>query len=259
MYVSLNVGKTGMKAMQKKMDAVADELANANTYGYKRKEISFQELLNNQIYDNEVILSDNVDAAAINRGSRSGVGTVNFIQGGLIQSSGDFHLALEGPGFFGVRSENGQLMLTRNGGFHIDENNNVSDDDGYPLDMEVYVPRGQWRNEKISISTNGEITTTIGDETVLLGRIILYNPNVLDSLTPLGEGRYLPSDNVPLFNSLNNPDMFGDMVQHMLEASNVDMVKSLSDMLITQNGYSLNARAIQTTDEILTLINEIKR
>lgn len=259
MYVSLNVGKTGMKAMQNKMDAVADELANANTIGYKKKEISFQELLNNEIYDNEVIMSENVNNAAINQGSKSGVGTVNFTQGALLQSSGDFHLALEGAGFFGVRNENGQLMLTRNGGFHIDADSNVSDDDGYPLDMQVYVPREQWGNEKISISTNGEITTMNGDETILLGRIILYNPNVLDSLTPLGEGRYLPSDNVPLFNSLNNPDMFGSMHQHMLEGSNVDMVKSLSEMIITQNAYSLNSRAVQTTDEILTMINGIKR
>lgn len=259
MYVSLNVGKTGMKAMQNKMDAVADELANANTYGYKKKEVRFQELLNNEIYDNEVILSDNVNNGVINQGSRSGVGTVNFKQGGLIQSSGPFHLALEGDGFFGVRNEYGQLLLTRNGGFHIDANNNVSDDDGYPLDMQVYVPREQWGNEKISISTSGEITTMDGDETILLGRIILYNPGVLDSLTILGEGRYLPSDNVPLYNSINNPGMFGSMNQHMLESSNVDVVKSLSDMIVTQNAYNLNARAVQTTDEILTMINGIKR
>lgn len=259
MYTSLNVGKTGMKAMQNKMDAVADELANSNTFGFKKKEISFQELLNNQIYGNEVILSDNANNAAINQGARSGVGKVNFKQGTLIESSGDFHLALEGDGFFGVRNQNGQLMLTRNGGFHIDANNNVSDDEGHPLDMQVYVPREQWGHEKISIATNGEITTMNGDETVLLGRIILYNPEVLDSLTALDGGKYLPSDNVPLYNSINNPGMFGEMIQHMLEASNVDIVKSIADMIVTQNAYSLNARAVQTTDEMMTIINGIKR
>lgn len=259
MYISLNVGKTGMKAMQKKMDAVADELANANTHGYKKKEISFQELVNNQIYDNEVFLLDNIENTAINQGSRSGVGTVNFEQGALIESSGDFHLALEGPGFFGVRDENDILLLTRNGGFHLDSNNNVSDDNGYPLEIDLYVPRGEWPSEKVTIASDGQISTMVNDEIILLGRIILYNPNVLDSLTPLGEARYLPSDNVPLFDSINNPEMFGPMIQNMLEASNVEMVKSLSDMIITQNAYSLNVRAIQSTDEILTMINGIKR
>lgn len=259
MYISLNVGRAGMKAMQNKMDAVADELANSNTFGYKKKEISFQELLNNQVYDNEVILSDNAANTAINIGSRSGVGKVNFKQGPLIESTGDFHLAIEGNGFFGVRNQNGELLLTRNGGFHIDANNLVSDDQGYPLDMQIFIPREQWGEGPISISTSGEITSTINDEEILLGRVVLYSPQVLDSMTILGEGNYLPSNDVPLYNSIANPEFFGSMIQHMLEASNVDISKSMADMIITQNAYSLNARAIQTTDEMMTIINGIKR
>lgn len=245
MYVSLNVGKTGLKSMQNKMDGVAEQIANASTYGYKRKEISFQELLNNQ-----------VDDLTINQGSKSGLATINFEQGSFVESSGDFHMAIGGSGFFGVRDENNQLVLTRNGGFHIDSNKNVVDDDGYNLDMEIFVPREQWSTHNVTISTRGEIRNGEG---VLLARVILYNPNVLDSLTPLGEGRFLPSENVALFNSTNNEEMFGDVLQNMLEGSNVDMVKSMSDIIITQNAYSLNSRAIQTTDEMINLINGIKR
>lgn len=259
MHISLNIGKTGMKAMQNKMDALADELANANTYGYKKKEISFQELLNNEIYENDVILSDNIDNAAINRGSRSGVGKVNFSQGSLIESSGEFDLALGGPGFFGVRNPNGQLMLTRNGSFHLDEDNNVVDHNGNLLDMQVYAPRQDWPNDRITVSKDGRLLSRVYDQEVVLGRIILYEPEILDSLTILGEGNYLPSNNVALFNSINNPENFGDIHQYRLEASNVDMAKAMSDMIITQNAYSLNARAIQTSDEILTMINGIKR
>src|SRR5690606_34306006 len=126
MYNILNLSKTGMKSMQTKMDAVADELANSNTYGYKKKEISFRELLTNETFDNEVIMSPNVNAANINMGSRSDVGTINFQQGAIIDSPRQYDMAISGKGFFGVRDENNNLMLTRNGSFHIDSNQMIS-------------------------------------------------------------------------------------------------------------------------------------
>lgn len=255
----LSISKSGLNSMQNKMNVVADDLANVNTHGYKRKEISFQELLNNGIYDNEVLMSDNVNNASINAGSRSGIGTINFVQGTILESTGEFHMAMEGKGFFGVRDENGNLMLTRNGGFHLNENHTISDDSGYPLDIEFYIPVDQWVNGLASISNMGEISMEIDGQTKLLGKVILYNPEVLDSLAPRGEGRYMPSQNVMLYNSIEHGEEFGNIVQYSLEASNVEMGKSIVEMITTQRAYSFNAKAIQTTDDIMSIINNIKR
>lgn len=248
-----------MKAMQTKMDAVADELSNVNTYGYKRKGISFQELLINQIHDNEVLLSPNVVPSGINAGSKSGLGSIDFTQGGIQPSSGTFHLAIEGQGFFGVQDENNNLYLTRNGGFHINEDNSITDDNGNYLSLDLLLPTEEWDVGDIIIKGNGDIINQLDGEDILLGRVILYNPAVLDSLTSLGEGRYLPSPNVELYSSLNQEEGFGNIIQYALEGSNVEIVKSMADMITTQRAYSINARAIQTTDDIMDMINNIKR
>ena len=100
----------------------------------------------------------------------------------------------------------------------------------------------------------------MGDEEAeILGKIILYNPGVMDSLTPMGENRYMPSDNVQLFNSIDNTGEFGDIIQFAIEGSNVDITKTMADMITTQRAYSLNSRAIQTTDDIMQMINGIKQ
>ena len=104
MNTILNMGKTGLKAVQRKMDALSDNMANVYTNGYKRKDVSFQELLTNRIHENDVILSDNVDNASINMGTKTVV-SINYQQGSFIESPGQFHMAIEGDGFFGVYDE----------------------------------------------------------------------------------------------------------------------------------------------------------
>ena len=259
MYNVLNLSKTGLKSMQTKMDAVADELANSNTNGYKKKEISFRELLTNETFDNEVIMSPNVNSANINMGSRSDIGTINFQQGTIIPSSRQFDMAISGNGFFGVRDENENLMLTRNGSFHIDNNQMISDANGYPLDIELIVGIEEWDFQNLNINASGEISKVSQEETVVLGNVVLYTPEVLNSLTSLGENRYMPSANVQLFNSIDHNEEFGDIIQYALEGSNVDITKTMADMITTQRAYSLNSRAIQTTDDIMSMINGIKQ
>lgn len=259
MYTILSIGKSGLNSTQNKMDMISDELANINTPGYKRKEISFKELFYNEIYDNEVLKSQNINRIGINSGSRSDVGTINFIQGPIRESTGEFHMAINGNGFFGVRNQEGTLMLTRNGGFNVDGDRRVSDNSGYLLDIDYYVPVEEWGKGKINISYKGEISIHNDGQTQLLGKIILYNPEVLDSLISLGEGRYSPSPNVRLISSIDEEEGFGDILQNYIEDSNVDITDSMMDMITAQRSYSLNAKSIQTTDDIMSMINNIKR
>lgn len=244
----LGIGRSGLNSMQNKMDAIADDLANLNSIGYKRKEVNFQELLNNTSANGEV---------RINAGSKSGLSTINFSQGQLIDSPNMYHMAIEGNGFFGVRDEHGNLMLTRNGGFNLDSSYNLVDESGYYLDYEVYQPVEEWG--RVDINTNGEIYAQLDGEGQLVGKIILYMPEIRDTLVPLGEGRFLPSQNVTLYNSSLNNDGFGSIKQYYLENSNVDITKSMAEMITTQRAYSLNTKSIQTTDEIMSMINNIKR
>src|SRR5690625_1712621 len=258
MYRLLNINRTGLRAIETKVDSLADNLSNIETYGYKAKDVTFQELLTNQVHNNDVLLSGNVNHSRINAGSKSSLTGINFQQGNITPSTGDFHLAIEGDGFFGVYDRDGNLMLTRNGGFHINADKTITDDNGNPLSMELYVPFDQWEVSQVKISNNGLITTNINGEPIELGRVILYRSEVLDSLAPLGEGRYMPAANLPLYNSLES-DNFGQIIQHALEASNVELAKSMTELIIAQRAYSFNAKSLENTDEIMSLINNIKR
>lgn len=257
MNTILNMGKTGLKAVQRKMYALSDNMANVYTNGYKRKDVSFQELLTNRIHENDVILSDNVDNASINMGTKIVV-SINYQQGSFIESPGQFHMAIEGDGFFGVYDEDGNLFLTRNGAFHLNPDGSVVDDDGYYLSIDYEIIPENWGDGDITISKDGYIIQDLEEGSQVLGRVVLYRPAVLESLIPMGEGRYLPNENVDLYNSIDDGVDFGGIKQHYLEASNVDLAKSLTDMIIAQRSYSMNLRALETTDEIMSMINNIK-
>lgn len=244
----LGINKSGLKSMQNKMDSISDDLANINTVGYKRKEVNFQELIHNSIKGTDY---------SINVGTKSGVSTINFGQGQLIESPNMLHMAIVGDGFFGIRDEHGNLLLTRNGSFKIDGDYNIVDDNGYFLEASINVPVEEWG--KVDINAKGEIYTSIDESYQSVGKIILYNPEVLDSLISIGEGKYLPAQNVTLYNSQLNNEGFGDISQYSLELSNVDITRSMAEMITTQRTYSLNSKSIQTTDDIMSMINNIKR
>lgn len=257
-YNILNIGRTGLKGMQNDLDNTAHNIANANTEGYKKKNTSFQELVNNRTSKNEVILANDLDLS-INAGVKNGVHTVNHKQGSIYPTQGKYHLAIEGSGFFGVRNEKNELILTRNGSFHMDEEGVISNDSGYKLDLTTRVASGQWGNEDISISTDGEISSLENGVKRILGQVLLYNPEDLGAILPIDETSFFVPANVNLNNSANNPEDFGIMVQGYLEGSNVDMADSMVDMITTQRAYSMNAKAVQTIDDIMVMINGLKR
>ncbi len=254
----LNIGRTGLNSVQRKMDSIADDVANVNTYGYKKKKISFQELLRNQIHANEVLLDEDINNTTINMGSRSGVTGVDFQQGPITSSPGQFDMAIEGVGFFGLLDQEGNLSLTRNGAFYLDSGNRLVNDKGYYLDIDYYIPPEEWGTGDINISSRGELTQVTDTGSLSLGRVVLYHPDIVDSLTSLGEGRFLPGENIVLYNSIDDEEIFGNIRQYALENSNVDLTKALVEMIISQRSYSINLKSIQTTDDIMSIINNIK-
>ncbi len=260
MFSSLKIGTSGMRTAQKVMDNVADQIANSDTNGYKKKEVSFSELLRNEMGQYEVQLSENAQNASIGIGSRAIYAKTNFTQGPIVASEGSFHVAMEGSGYFGVSDPEGNLMLTRNGAFQKNGDSSITDEEGNLLSMVTFVPQAQWGEESsITISEGGLISGKDNNGVnQVLGRIILYTPGSSDQLISLGEGKYLPGNGTPLINSVDNPEgAYGNVRQRALEKSNVDMVQSMTDMIVTQRAYQVNAKSVTTADEMLEVINTI--
>jgi len=260
MFNGLKIGSSGMKTAQNVMDNVADQVANASTAGYKKKQVDFTSLLMNKIGDTQVELSLNAKEIGINIGSKAVLSKTDFRQGGMSLSEGDFHMALDGKGFFGVADKEGNLLLTRNGGFHMNADFSITDDEGNLLSMETYLPQNQWPDgSKLNINEEGNITA-IDEENqlVALGRVIVYAPENNDELISLGEGKYVQPNGLALYNSLDNTDRtYGKIRQNAIENSNVDTLQSMTDMITTQRAYQANARSITTADTMLDVINQI--
>lgn len=256
MYNVLSLNKNAMKAHQTKMDGVAHDLANVNTYGYKKKEVNFEELRLREV-EGDVLKSDKVGDLALNMGVKSGLTKTSFNQGTIIASDKKFDMAITGEGFFGVRDRNNNLLLTRNGGFQQNADGSISDDLGNRLEMELYQPFGNWTGQ-VTISKTGQVRNLEDGQNRLLGRVLLYKPDNPHNLIPLGEGKYVLKAGANLENSLTGGG-FGDINQHFLEGSNAEIADGMVDMIRTQRAYSMNAKALQTTDDMMTMINGIKR
>ncbi len=258
MYNGLRIGTTGMKSSQRVMDNVADQIANVNTNGYKKKEVVFKDLLRNEVGKNHVMVSQNAGVVSIGAGSRGEVVKTNFTQGVIIPSEGPFHMALEGHGFFGVRTEANELLYTRNGAFQANGDGSITDQNGRFLEMEKTIPVSEWGDlNRVSINADGVVQgKDATGATMNLGRVRVFVPDNNDDMLSFGGGLY-NSNKGDLRANTGGGDGFPKISQNALEGGNINLAESMTEMIITQRAYQANAKSISTADEMLEVINTI--
>jgi flagellar basal-body rod protein FlgG len=270
-----------MAQLQQQLDVISNNIANSNTTGFKRRETNFGELLAQQFTN----LPNDKATRLTPNGVRYGVGArlaetnVVLAQGALTKTDRALDVALAKEGQFFrvlVQGENGaqEIGYTRSGAFYLTpsaENPNelmLVTSDGHPVldenNAPILLPEGF---KDITISNNGTITAVASDGRVMrranIGITTILRPQLLQSV----------GDNIftlPDLNALNVNEadvavnMTGNlrnqisMTQGALEQSNVDLGTELTDMMITERSYQLNARAISLSDQMLGLINGIR-
>lgn len=260
MIQSLYAGATGMEAQQLNLNNIANNLANANTNGFKRSKIEFQDLLYQRPrtagadVGNGNILPTGVE---IGNGSRVVATSKVFTQGQLKQTGGKLDMAVEGDGFFQVLRPDGSFAYTRDGALKQDSNGRVVTSDGLPIQGFTPVPLGA---TQIDISPSG-----VGQYSgpglapvqfqVQLARFA--NPGGLRSLGGNLYEETLSSGPA----QQGNPGIqgMGTVVQSFLETSNVNVVEEMVNMIQAQRAYELNSKAITTSDEMLSQLSGLKR
>lgn len=261
MYRILQTGRTGLEALQRKMDVISNNIANVQTNGYKNMEVQFEDLVYDRIANRGVPLSDAARGKPIELGTGSRVKSTarNFKQGPMAETGYPFHMAIEGEGFFGVQDENGNLFLTRDGGFTLDAEGQLVDARGNRVVMELYSPLAQWKDNGISIDARG-VFTGINEEgqIVEIGRLRLYNVPDKSLLTSIGSN-YFSAENVDLVDNTEIYEGWGQIRQGFLEESSVDIGKEMVDMLVTQRAYQINTKSIHAADEMWSMVNQMKR
>jgi flagellar basal-body rod protein FlgG len=249
-----------MEAQQMNLNTIANNLANVNTTGFKKNKIEFQDML----YEKKRAVgaeegAGNLVPAGVEVGNGSRVSSTAkiYTQGQVTQTGEKMDVAIQGDGFFEVQRPDGTTAYTRDGGLKIASDGRVVTNDGLPL-LSGFQPIPV-DAQNVSISTNGQVTvqTPGGSQNFQVQLVRFNNPAGLRS----AGGNLLeetPSSGTP---TLGNPAEagFGSLLQNYLETSNVNVAEEMVNMILAQRAYEVNSKAIQTSDQMMELTNNIKR
>lgn len=246
MLEGLYVGAAGMNAQQDRIDAIANDLANVNTTGYKQERVSFSDLLYSSLGDHRgTTLRDQIGA-----GVRVANLQRDFSQGALNQTGQPLDCGILGEGFFQVRTATGQIGLTRDGSFQLDGQGRLTLSTGELITPAVTVPVG---TDPSAIHIGSDGTVLVNGQT--RGKVLIVNVAAPDKLASLGNNLY----GVTAQSGAPQPVAKPEVAQGTLEQSNADVGNAFSEMIESQRAFDLNARVIRTQDDLWTTANQIRR
>lgn len=249
MVRGLYTAYTGMSNEQKRLDIVANNLANVATTGYKKENVtnqSFDEVLTLKIRDESEAYNDR-PIGSMTPGVKLGEVYTDYNQGSLRQTSNTYDIALEGKGFFAVsvtdKSGNAGMKYTRNGSFTMTKDGALVDQDGNHLlgeSGEILIPADA---AEVIIDENGDI---YGDGSYI-DTILVSDFDNYDYLVKYGDTMY-----EALEGAVEIPSG-ASVRQGYTEQSNVSPVKEMVDLITVTRAYEANQKVIQSIDKTLDL------
>jgi len=223
--------KAGAKSYQASLDVTANNIANANTQGYKAQQISFTDLIYTNAQGAEYLVGN---------GARVASTTLNTEQGGLGQD-GLRSVAIKGEGFFALDNGQNDPVYTRTGVFALSVENNAmyltTSDGSYVLD-----------------ESGQHIQVTDGDIGAAIDRAALYTFPNPQELQALGDNHYAATN----ASGAAAADTESQIVSSAYEMSNVDLVSEMTHMMLAQRGMQFSMRMIQTADELEQTVNNLR-
>jgi flagellar basal-body rod protein FlgG len=251
----MQLSRSGLLVQQEGLDVTAHNIANLNTNGFKNSRPEFQELLSNRLETPPAENGRNSGEAA---GAILANATRIFSQGTLDYSEYDWDMAIEGEGFFQVQMPDGALAYTRDGTFRLDGEGRLVNANGYEFMPAVTIPPDA---EETMINDNGEVMVrrTGEIEPQVVATIQLARFTNASGLDTIGDNLFIPSDaSGPAIVGQSGSQGFGKVMNHALEESTVDLSREVVEMIGGQRAYSLMARALQTTDEMMGLAAQLR-
>ncbi len=256
---SLWTAATGMAAQQMNMDVIANNLANANTTGYKRSRGNFADLM----YQNLVPAgAETADNTKVPTGVQIGMGTKTmsvdkvFTQGNFTETDNNLDLAIEGKGFFKILRGT-QEVYTRSGSFKTDQDGYVTDASGNRVQPEVLIPKS---TTTINIEPGGTLTALDSSGKVLgTVNLKLYSfPNPA-GLMAAGQNNFVSTPASGEVTELApGTEGVGTLLQGFLESSNINVVEEMVNMILSQRAYEANSKVIKAADDMLHMANNVR-
>lgn len=262
MLRALNTAATGMKVQELTVDNISNNLANANTTGFKKSRLEFEDLLYLNLGNStgQATPENQVSGELlIGSGARSVANLKTFSQGSLEDTQRELDVAIEGEGFFQLSYRDNELRYTRDGSFKIDAQRRLVSAHGYLLQPAITLPENAMktyigRDGTVSVALQGQ------DQLQVIGEISLTRfPNPAGLLSE-GDNLYRQSSasGEPI---ANKPGVGGNgnLNQNSLERSNVDVVSEMVRLITAQRAYEINSKVIRSGDEMMTMVNNLVR
>lgn len=256
------ISKTGMQAQDDKLQAIANNIANANTVGFKRDRVVYEDLFYQIERQPGAQRDDNtLSPNGVQRGNGTRiVGTQKIFTNGSLQTTGQsLDVAIVGQGFLKVELPNGTVAYTRAGQLQLNAEGRLVNAQGLPLQPQITVPANA---TSINIAENGLVSATVAGATkpTELGQLTLANFVNPTGLLALGDNLYQettasgpPNEGVP------GTEALGNLKQGALESSNVQVVEEMVDMIAAQRTYEMNTKVLSAADNMMQYLSQVAR
>ena len=256
---ALHVARTGLEAQDQRMRVISNNLANVGTTAFKRDRANFATLAYQDArVAGQQSSNETAYATGLNLGTGVGIQSTTRIesQGTLQTTNNALDLALDGDGYFQVTMPGGQLAYTRAGNFSRSAQGQLVTAQGYVVQPAITVPDGA---TSVTIANDGTVSAIVPGQSdpTQLGQLTLAsfaNPgglkatgdNFLTETAASGQAQIGAAGTAGR----------GNVRQGMLEASNVNVVEELVDMIECQRAYEVNSKMISAVDEMLKNANQ---
>jgi flagellar basal-body rod protein FlgG len=253
MIDALYIAESGLTARQKQLDAIAHNITNLSTPGFKAQHTGFINLV--QVQRNE--------QGEIRSSAGIGVVTsqpqVDFAAGSMQPTGRALDLAIAGDGFLEVQLPDGQIRYSRGGRLQLDQEGYLATAEGHRLAAGIQVPPD---TQRLVIQPGGLVMAELADKQQLeLGQLQLSVISQSQLLTAVGSNLYelaAQQQDVVRYQQPGEQGA-GQLQQGVLEGSNVSMNQEMTDLMLAQRGYQLNARLVQVSDQIMEVLNNLRR
>lgn len=254
---------SGMNAQQLNVDTIANNLANANTTGYKMRRTQFQDLMyQSMIQPGSAAGTQTLypTGLQVGLGVRPASNEIVFTQGNAVQTDNPLDVVIQGKGFFQVLQPDGTLAYTRDGSFHLDANGNLVSSVGDLLQPQITIPP---QGQSITIGNDGTVSYTLPNQIAAqkAGQIQLANFQNPAGLNSLGGNLYVPTDasGQPNVGNPAGAEGMGSIIQGYQEQSNVNVVQEFISLIQSQRAYEADSKVVKAADEMYQQINNIKQ
>ena len=263
MIRALYSAASGMNAEQLNVDNIANNIANANTTGFKSRRAQFQDLLYQSMIQPGAAAGQQSTVPTglqLGLGTRAASNEVIFSQGDFSQTNNPLDLVIQGQGFFQIRRATGDLAYTRSGNFHLNRDGQVVTIDGDLLDPPITIPQNAL---SVTIASDGTVSYSQSGQSASqqAGQIQLATFSNPSGLNSIGRNLFLPTDasGDPVVGLPGGQEGIGQLLQGYVEQSNVSVVNEFINLIVSQRAYEANSKVVKAADDMYQQVNNLKQ